>query len=401
MAICRRNCDRIMAISKHLSPTSPFPIGLQIERAEGIYLYDSAGKKYMDMISGVGVSALGHGNEKVNSALKEQIDQHLHVMVYGEYEQCNQNLLADKLCSLLPSTLNSVYFVNSGAEANEAALKLAKRCTGRTKLVSCKKSYHGSTHGALSVSGNEVKKSKFRPLLPEVYFMDFNSMESLELIDEKTAGVIVETIQGDAGVRIPDTAWMKALRKKCDDTGALLILDEIQCGLGRSGSWWAFEQFGIVPDILTLGKALGAGLPIGACVASNELLEQFSHDPVLGHITTFGGHPLICAGALAGLNELCERKLIDDVNRKGEVLFNALNSHPKVTEIRYRGLLFAIDLESDEAVQKVVEDCLENGVIGFYFLSHRTSFRLAPPFIVTDNELKAAAEIIVNALDKL
>jgi acetylornithine/N-succinyldiaminopimelate aminotransferase len=390
-----------MAASKHLSPTSPFPIGLHIERAEGIYLYDSTGKKYMDMISGVGVSALGHGNERVNAALKSQIDQHLHVMVYGEFEQRNQNQLADKLCSLLPSSLDSVYLVNSGAEANEAALKLAKRCTGRTKLVSCKKAYHGSTHGALSVSGNEVKKSKFRPLLPDIYFMDFNSMASLELIDERTAGVIVETIQGDAGVRIPDKAWMKALRKKCNETGALLILDEIQCGLGRSGSWWAFEQFDIVPDILTLGKALGAGLPIGACIASKELLDQFSHDPILGHITTFGGHPLICAGALAGLKEMSERKLIDGVNSKGELLFNTLNSHPQVKEIRYRGLLFAIELDTDEAVQKVVEDCLKNGVIGFYFLSHRTSFRLAPPFIISDDELKEAACIITNALDKL
>lgn len=390
-----------MAFFKNLAPTSPYPIGLDIERAEGIYLIDKSGKKYMDMISGVGVSALGHGNERVNSALKAQIDQHLHVMVYGEYTQSVQNELAKKLCSLLPPTLDCAYFVNSGAEANEAALKLAKRCTGRTKLVSCKKSYHGSTHGALSVSGNEMKKSQFRPLLPEVYFMDFNSMASLDLIDKHTAGVIVETIQGDAGVRIPDVAWMKALRKKCDETGALLILDEIQCGLGRSGTWWAFEQFGIVPDILTLGKALGAGLPIGACIASQPLLNQFSHDPVLGHITTFGGHPVICAGALAGLNELVDRKLIDDINEKGKLLHDALVTHPKIKEIRYRGLFFAIDLESDETVQAVVEDCLQAGVIGFYFLSHRTSFRLAPPFVITDDELRSAAKIITKALDKL
>jgi acetylornithine/succinyldiaminopimelate/putrescine aminotransferase len=390
-----------MAISKNLAPTSPYPIGLDIARAEGIYLIDKSGKKYMDMISGVGVSALGHGNERVKTALKAQIDQHLHVMVYGEYAQGVQNELAQKLCSLLPPTLDCAYFVNSGAEANETALKLVKRCTGRTKLVSCKKGYHGSTHGALSVSGNEVKKRPFRPLLPEVYFMDFNSMESLELIDTNTAGVILETIQGDAGVRIPDVAWMKALRKKCDETGALLILDEIQCGLGRAGTWWAFEQFGLVPDILTLGKALGAGLPIGACIASQSLLDQFSHDPVLGHITTFGGHPVICAGALAGLNELVDRKLIDDVNRKGKILFDALASHPQVKEIRYRGLFFAIDLESDEAVQAVVEDCMQAGVIGFYFLSHRTSFRLAPPFVITEDELRTAASIITKALDKL
>ncbi|HWA33646.1 MAG TPA: aminotransferase class III-fold pyridoxal phosphate-dependent enzyme, partial [Cyclobacteriaceae bacterium] len=286
---------------KNLAQTSPSPFGIAIERAEGVYLYGPDGKRYIDMISGIGVTNIGHRHPAVVKAIKDQVDKHLHVMVYGEYIQSAPNLLAAKLASLLPAPLNCTYFVNSGTEANEAALKLAKRCTGRTEIVSFRKSYHGSTHGSLSISGNEVKKNAFRPLLPGVRFIDFNEPEQLDAISDQTACVVAETIQGDAGVRIPAVDYMKLLRKKCNETGAMLILDEIQCGMGRTGKLFAFEHFGIHPDILTIGKAFGGGLPIGAFISSRENMKMLTHDPMLGHITTFGGNPVCCASALAAL----------------------------------------------------------------------------------------------------
>ncbi|MEZ4946129.1 MAG: aspartate aminotransferase family protein [Cyclobacteriaceae bacterium] len=383
----------------HLAQTTPFPFLIPIERAEGIYLYEPGGKHYIDLISGVGVTNIGHRHPKVVQAIKDQVDKHLHVMVYGEYIQSTPNLLAQKLTSLLPQSLNSCYFVNSGTEANEGALKLAKRATGRTGIISCKKSYHGSTHGSLSVSGNETKKSAFRPLLPDVRFIEFGNTDHLSMINDKTACVIMETIQGDAGVRIPTKAYMKALRKKCDETGTLLILDEIQCGMGRTGSLFAFEQFDIVPDILTIGKAFGGGLPIGAFIADQKWMKLLTHDPMLGHITTFGGNPVCCASALATLQVLQEESVVAQVEAKGK-LFEKYLTHPSIKEIRRIGLFFAIDFESEEKVKRIVDNALAMGAICFWFLSCPNSFRIAPPLTITEDEIKFSCEILLAAIEQ-
>ena len=383
----------------HLAQTTPFPFDLEIESAEGIYLYDKSGKKYMDLISGVGVSSIGHGNRRVIDAITEQAEKHLHVMVYGEYHQSAQQEMAAKLTSLLPESLNCCYFVNSGAEAIEAALKLAKRATGRTRIVSCRGGYHGSTHGAMSVSGNEVKKQAFRPLLPDVHFVHFNDPAALEAIDHHTACFLMETIQGDAGIRIPDDEWVQAIRKRCDETGTMLILDEIQAGLGRTGTVFCFEQFGVTPDILVLGKALGGGLPIGAIVSSQQNMSLFTYQPMLGHITTFGGHPLVCAAAKAGLDVLTDEIDLPQTIALAKRIATSLRKHPKVKEVRHRGMYFAIDLEHSDAVQVVVEKGLNLGFIGFWFLSCPHSFRIAPPLIMTSDECDEAIALILEALD--
>lgn len=386
---------------RHLAQTTPFPFALEIDRAEGIYLYDTSGKRYMDLISGVGVSNIGHGHPRVVEAIRRQAQKHLHVMVYGEYVQQPQNELAALLTSILPPSLDCCYFVNSGTEANEAALKLAKRVTGRSKMVSCRGAYHGSTHGSLSISGNEVKKRAFRPLLPDVHFMRFNELADLELIDKQTACVIVETIQGDAGIRIPSASWMHGLRKRCNDTGALLILDEIQAGMGRTGKYFAFEHYGITPDILTLGKALGGGLPIGALVANESLMAQFTSDPMLGHITTFGGHPLVCAAAHTGLQVLIEEVDFAHVEAMGALTARMLSAHPKVKEIRRMGLFFAIEMEDAQSVEKVVDYGIQHGFIGFWFLSNPHAFRIAPPLTITEEEMIAACDLMLAAFDQL
>jgi len=383
----------------HLAQTTPFPFLIPIERAEGVYLYEPGGKRYIDLISGIGVTNIGHRHPKVVQAIKDQVDKHLHVMVYGEYIQSAPNLLAQKLTSLLPPSLNSCYFVNSGTEANEGALKLAKRATGRTGIISCRKSYHGSTHGSLSVSGNETKKIAFRPLLPDVRFIEFGNTDDLALINNKTACVIMETVQGDAGVRIPTKAYMKALRKKCDETGTLLILDEIQCGMGRSGSLFAFEQFDIVPDILTIGKAFGGGLPIGAFIADQKLMKLLTHNPMLGHITTFGGNPVCCASALATLEVFQEEKIVEQVEAKGK-LFEKNLTHTSIKEIRRIGLFFAIDFESEEKVKRIVENALAMGAVCFWFLSCPNSFRIAPPLTITEDEIKLSCEILLAAIEQ-
>jgi acetylornithine/succinyldiaminopimelate/putrescine aminotransferase len=382
-----------------LGQTSPFPFLIDVDKAEGIYIYDKKGKSYMDMISGVSVNNIGHRHPKVVEAIHKQVDQHLHVMVYGEFIQDSVNLMAERLTSVLPKKLNCVYPVNSGTEANEAAIKLARRVTGRTEIVSFRGSYHGSTYGSLSVSGNEVKKTAFRPLLPDVRFIHFNIEEDLLQISEKTAGVIVETIQGDAGVRIPDFSYMQALRKRCDEVGAQLIFDEIQAGMGRTGKMFAFEHFDVVPDVLTLGKALGGGMNIGALVSSQEHLKLFTHSPMLGHITTFGGHPVPCAAAAATLEVLSELDF-NEIERLGKLLENLLLASDEVIEIRRKGFYFAIDMVSSERVAKVVERCLELGVITFWFLSHPYSFRLAPPLTISEAELNEAARLILQAIDE-
>jgi acetylornithine/succinyldiaminopimelate/putrescine aminotransferase len=384
-----------------LAQTTMFPFALEIEKAEGVYVYCTNGKKYMDFVSGIGVSNIGHSNQYVIASIKNQLDKHMHVMVYGEFIQSAQNRAAKNLLSLLPSSLNCCYFVNSGTEAIEAALKLAKRITSRTKMISFIGSYHGNTHGSMSVSYNEKKKAAFRPLLPDVHFIRLNHFEDLEQIDEHTACVILETIQGDAGIRIPDVGYMQALRERCSATGSQLILDEIQCGVGRSGTFFAFEQFGIVPDIVTSGKALGGGMPVGCLIASKEKMQLFTHEPMLGHISTFAGHPVVCAAVAANIEFITANHIIDEVEKKGRKIATLLRLHNKVKEIRQRGLFFAIDLESEEAVQKVVTYCLDHGVITFWFLSCPWSFRIAPPLIITDSEIEFACQVILEALDEL
>jgi acetylornithine/succinyldiaminopimelate/putrescine aminotransferase len=382
----------------NLAQTTQHPYLISIAQAEGIYLYSPEGKRYIDMISGIGVSNIGHRHPKVIEAIKTQIDKHLHVMVYGEFIQATPNLLAHKLASLLPPALNCSYFTNSGTEANEGALKLAKRYTGRTEIIACRKSYHGSTHGALSVSGNEVKKAAFRPLLPDVRFITFNHLPDLQQITERTACVIMETVQGDAGVRVPDKLFMKTLRQRCDETGTLLILDEIQCGMGRTGTLFAFEQFDIIPDILTIAKAFGGGLPIGAFISSKKIMDSLTHDPMLGHITTFGGNPVCCASALATLQVLTENRIIQEVEEKGR-LITSLLKHPDIKEIRRIGLMFAIDFDSAERVSRIVEKGKELGVICYWFLSHPYSFRIAPPLTITEDEIRESCAMILKAID--
>jgi len=384
----------------HLGQTTPFPFLVEVERAEGIYIYDKQGKAYMDMISGVAVNNIGHRHPNVVSALKNQIDKYLHVMVYGEFVQDPQQLLVKELLEVLPDSLDGVYVVNSGTEAIEAALKLAKRVTGRTELISFRGSYHGSTHGSMSVSGNEVKKQAFRPLLPDVQFLQHNQLSDLERITEKTAGVILETIQGDAGVRRPSVTFMKALRQRCDEVGALLILDEIQCGMGRTGKLFAFEHFDIVPDILTLGKALGGGMPIGALVSSQKKLMEFTHAPMLGHITTFGGHPVICAAAAAAVQVLKSEIDWTELEERAQRFEERFNHHPELIEIRRVGMMFAFDMVSAERVERVVSRCMEKGLLTFWFLSHPYSFRLSPPLTITEDEFNLAADLILQAIEE-
>jgi len=385
---------------EHLGQTNPFPFLIEVERAEGINIISKSGKVYMDMIAGVAVNNIGHRHPKVVEAIKNQVDRYLHVMVYGEFIQDAQNELATSLISVLPSALNSVYVVNSGTEANEAAIKLAKRVTGRMEIVSFRGSYHGSTLGSLSISGNEIKKQAFRPLMPDVRFLTHNDIEGIQQITEKTAGVIIETIQGDAGVRIPDLAFLHGLRKRCTEVGALLIFDEIQCGMGRTGSMFAFEHFGIVPDALTLGKALGGGMPIGALVSSQKNLNEFTHNPMLGHITTFGGHPVVCAAASACVEVIKSEINWNQVERKGKLLEEIIAQHPSILEVRRIGMLFAFDMESNERVAKVVAKCLEKGLLTFWFLSHPYSFRLSHPLVISEEEIREAGKRILEAINE-
>lgn len=395
--LCGMNFDQEIFLGK-LAQTSPFPFLIPVERAEGIYLYTPDGKRYTDLISGIGVSVVGHRHPRVIAAIKDQVDKHLHVMVYGEYIQSAPNLLAARLAALLPSNLNCCYFVNSGTEANEGALKLAKRYTRRTEIISCRKSYHGSTHGSLSVSGNELKKQAFRPLLPDVKFINFGEAEDLKQITDRTACVIMETIQGDAGVRIPTKAYLQAVRARCDETGTILILDEIQCGMGRTGKLFAFEHFGIVPDILTVAKAFGGGLPLGAFISDKKIMRTLTRDPMLGHITTFGGNPVCCASALATLNVLLEEDLVEQVEEKG-ALFERHLKHPSIKALRRIGLMLAVDFDSAAKVSSIVNNCKENGVIGYWFLSHPHSFRIAPPLSISAAEIKESCKVIVDAID--
>ena len=385
---------------RHLSQTTPFPFLIEVKNARGVYIYDVNDKEYMDMIAGVAVNSIGHCHPKVTAALKNQIDKYLHVMVYGEFIQAPQNELIEKLIAVLPSTLDAVYPVNSGTEANEAAIKLVKRVTNRTEIIAFKGAYHGSTNGSLSISSNELKKQAYRPLLPGIKFIDLNDEEQLNQITKYTAGVFLETVQGDAGVRIPNESFMRALRKRCTDVGALLVFDEIQCGLGRTGKMFAFEHFQVVPDLLTLGKALGGGMPIGALISSRELLSHFSHQPMLGHITTFGGHPVISAAASACMEVLINEVDLNEVERLGQLLADIISAHKDIIAFRRIGLMFAFDMVSPDRVEKVVKSCLEKGLITFWFLSHPASFRLSPPLNISELEIRKAGHLILEAIEE-
>lgn len=378
--------------------TSPFPRLLEIERAEGMYLYDHTGKKFMDLVSGFAVSNIGHRHPRVVQAIKDQADKYLHLTVYGEYVQSPQVKLAEKLSSILPKPLSAVYFVNSGAEATEGAMKLAKRYTGKSELIACRNSYHGSTQGALSVMGNEYYKQAYRPLLPGIRFIEFNEVADLEHIGAETAAVIIETIQGEAGVHVPDLGYMTALRKRCDQTGTLLILDEIQTGFGRTGKLFGFENFNISPDILLLAKGMGGGMPIGAFISSHEIMSTLKENPILGHITTFGGHPVSCAAGLANLEVILEENLINDVEIK-ESLFKKYLQHPEIKEIRGKGLMLSIQLSSFEQVEYVSNYCSDKGIIIDWFLHCDTAMRIAPPLIISEEEIKIACTIVLEALD--
>lgn len=383
-----------------VAQTSPSPIALEIVKAKGTRLYDANGKEYIDLIAGISVCNVGHAHPRVIKAIKKQADQYLHLLVYGEMIETPEVQYARALTDHLPKSLNTVYFTNSGTEATEGAMKLAKRVTGRTQMIAFKKSYHGSTQGALSLMGDEYWRNAFRPLLPDVLHLEYNSMEALNEIGTHTACVIAETIQAERGVHAPLKQWIKALRKKCDETGTLLILDEIQTGFGRTGYLWGFEQFNIVPDIVLLGKALGGGMPLGAFVADKKLMDQLTHKPVLGHITTFGGHPVCCAAGLAAFKVLVKEELVPKAMEK-ERLFRELLVHPSVKAIRSRGLLMALELDSAEDVLKVTQYCLQKGVLTDWFLFAPQCLRIAPPLTIGKAEIRRACKIICESLDLL
>lgn len=372
-------------------------MGLAIDRAEGVYMYDPKGKKYLDLIAGISVSNVGHRHPKVVQAIKDQADKHLHLMVYGEYVQSPQVQFANAITAVLPNSLDSVYFVNSGSEAVEGAIKLAKKATGRAGLISFENAYHGSSNGALSLMGNEEFKHPFYPLLPETSVVRLGNFDDLQNITTETAAVFLETIQGEAGIRVPSKAYMQALRNRCTETGALLVLDEIQCGFGRTGKLFAFEYFDIVPDILLLAKGMGGGMPIGAFVASNELMSTLSSNPILGHITTFGGHPVSCAAGAACLSVIQEEELVAAVSNK-EKLFRNLLNHPEVREIRGKGLMLAMQLRDSTQLFPTIDRCIENGIVTDWFLFCDSAMRIAPPLTITKEEITEACAIINDAI---
>ena len=383
---------------QHLAPTSPAPLGLHIVRAAGNYLYEASGKTYLDLIGGISVCNIGHSHPKVIAAINEQAGLYLHVMVYGELVQSPQVEYATLLTRHLPEYLDCVYFTNSGAEATEGAIKLAKRITGRRELIACNNSYHGNTTGALALMGDEYWRNAFRPLMPGVHHYDYNSQAVIDAVDETVAAVFIESVQGEAGVIAPDISWLQSLRAKCTATGTLLVMDEIQTGFGRTGMLWAFEHFGIVPDILLLGKALGGGMPLGAFISSNAFMQSLASDPVLGHITTFGGHPLCCAAGMAAMNVLLDEQLINSVPEK-EDLFHQLLIHPAIKAVRSKGLLIAIELESAEKVLAAISKALDKGLFSDWFLFAPDCIRIAPPLTITTDEITQACSLLLQCLD--
>lgn len=386
---------------RHLAQTSPAPLALEITSAEGLYLYDSSGKRYLDLISGISVSSTGHRHPRVVQAIQNQLQKHLHVMVFGEFIQEPQVMLAARLAGLLPPSLSTTYFVNSGSEAVEGALKLAKRYTGRQEIIAFKNAYHGSTHGALSVTGNDALKKSYGPLLPGVKHLRFNHPDDLDQITSQSACVIIEPVQGEAGVIPAKPEFMNLLRKKCCETGALLIFDEIQTGMGRTGSLFAFEKYRVIPDILLLAKAFGGGLPLGAFISSQEIMHCLTYEPALGHISTFGGHPLSCAAALANLEIIIEENLASQAEEKANLIVNGLKGLPAISEIRHAGLMMALQFENEKVNHRVIENCLSNGLITDWFLFKADALRIAPPLTITPDEIEIATGIIRKVVLKV
>lgn len=402
---------------QHVAQTSPAPIGLEIVKAEGVYMWDKDGKQYTDLISGFSVMNLGHGQTAIKEAIKKQVDDYMHLLVYGELVEAPQVQYAKKLTEFLPSSLDCVYFTNSGAEATEGAMKLAKRVTGRSKMIAFNNAYHGSTQGALSIMGGEYWRNAYRPLLPDVWHADFNTECALEFIDHQTACVVMEVVQAEAGVIAADDNWLRAVRERCNETGALLIFDEIQTGFGRTGTLWAFEKYDVVPDILLLGKALGGGLPLGAFISSHESMQALTANPVLGHISTFAGHPVCCAAGLAGFEILVEQFLLNhrgtEAQRgtevfgmhpdffKKEQLFRSLLTHTGIQEVRSAGFLMAVQLDNADICLKVCHKCVQAGIVTDWFLFAPDCLRIAPPLIITEEQIQHACRVIVDAIEKV
>lgn len=384
----------------HVAQVSPKPMDLEIVKAQGVYLYDTHNNSYLDFISGISVSNVGHCHPNVVKAIQQQSETYMHLMVYGEYVQAPQIKLAKALTDLLPPNLNSVFYTNSGTEATEGALKLAKRVTGKTEIICFRDSYHGSSHGSLSVMGNEEFKQAFRPLLPDVRIIDYNSIEDVsKYITSKTAAVILEPVQSETGYTVATSEFLQAIRKKCDEHCALMILDEIQNGFGRSGTFFAFEQTGVVPDILLLAKGMGGGLPIGCFISSRKLLNEFTYNPVLGNINTFGGNAVCCAASLACLQTIQSEKLMDDVERKSN-LIRSLLVHSAIKKIKGKGFMLSLDFEDTDLNFKIIETCIKNGLIVDWFLFNSHSMRIAPPLIITDEEIKKACNIIIKSINE-
>ena len=388
----------------HVGQTSPSPMLVEVERAEGSFFYTPEGRRYYDLVAGVSVSNVGHTNREVVRAVQEQAARYMHVMVYGELVEAPQVRYAARIASLLPGGLESVYFVNSGAEAVEGALKLAKRFTGRTELISMRRAYHGSTHGSMSMMGapeGEEWKGAFRPLLPDVQAIEFNDPAQLERITRRTACVLVEPVQGEAGVRVPRPGYLEALRRRCDEVRALLVFDEIQTGLGRTGELFAMQKYGVVPDIVCLAKAFGGGMPLGAFIARHEIMDTLQSNPTLGHITTFGGHPVCCAAGLAALEYLLDHHVVEQVEAKGALYEELLQGHPAVREIRRSGLLLAVELGSSERLYRIMELFKQAGIMSDWFLFCDTAFRISPPLTISEEEVRDSARIILECLDRL
>ena len=389
---------------EHVGQTSPSPMLVEVARANGSFFYTPEGKRYFDLVAGVSVSNVGHANPAVVEAVQKQAADYMHVMVYGEMVERPQVEYARRITELLPENIDCLYFVNSGAEAVEVALKLAKRYTGRTELISMRRAYHGSTHGAMSMMGapeGEEWKAEFRPLLPDVKSLRFNNFDDLNEITSRTAGVLCEVVQGEAGVRLPNPEWLKALRQRCSEMGALLIFDEIQTGLGRTGEMFASTKYGITPDVICLAKAFGGGMPLGGVASSKQILDSFTHNPCLGHITTFGGHPVCCAAGLAALNYMIDNNIVEQVERKGALFEERVSKHPKVLEIRRSGLLMAVELGKSEYLYRLMEIFKEEGIMSDWFLYCDTAFRISPPLTISEAEIEECCTIIVRSLDRL
>ncbi len=382
----------------YIAQTSPEPMDLQIEKAEGVYLIDNKGRKYIDLISGISVSNVGHCNPNVVKAIKDQAEKYMHLMVHGEYIQSPQIELAKAICDLLPKELDNVYFVNSGSEAIEGALKLAKRTTGRTEIISCINAYHGSSHGALSIMGNEEFKNNFRPLLPQTRLINYNNFEDLQHITTKTACIVIEAFQAESGIIIPSEGYIKAVRERCNEVGALMVLDEVQTGFGRTGTFFGLEQHGIVPDIITLAKGMGGGMPIGAFVSSQKLMNSLTHHPVLGHITTFGGNSVCAAASLACLKEITDNKLTDNVN-KLTTLFKEKLKHPSIIETRGIGFFLCVEFKDQKFNFGVIKKCIEKGVITDWFLFNDKCLRISPPLILNEQTAEESCAIIIEAIE--